>query len=347
MNGSTILAGICAAAGLGLAIYAWAPRPAPDSPEAAQFPNERPYAFRYEEITPALRASAEAGDLDAQYELGVKLASVDLNEPPGSPRLLEAAEWLLTAAEAGHPAAANEIGLGYAEGELGLPRDPERAFEWFRRAAAGGDAYGQYHLARAFRDGRGVLRNESAAGGYFILAARQGVPAAQFNLALLAREGVAFKRSRETSRRAASAALRQSYGAGSFFAEELETMSGAKLNDGAAWSRFAPEGAATLRFGLPFDDPAQAIRCRAIFDDVSGIEPQKADEPATAAEKQMALMRVAALLGDPYAQSSLAQYWRARPNEPGAADEEYYWRMRAARNPLKLEIPADCQAKAR
>jgi hypothetical protein len=339
VNGSTILAGLFAAAGLTLTVYAWAPRPDPRSPDAARFPDATPYDFKYEGVTPALRAAARAGDLDAQFELGVLLI-LDAGADTAPP---EAVEWLLTAAEAGHPAAANEIGNGYAKGDLGLPRDPDAAFQWHRRAAAGGDELGQFNVAIAYRDGAGVRRDDAQAARYFLLSAERGVPYAQFNLALVLREGVGLKRSRETARRAKAAAARQGYGKEKFLTWELRTVSGVALSYGPPEDDHGHRPG--FRLSGPFADPGQEIRCRAIFEATSGIDSRDSSVEVTTEEKQLALMRVAALLGDPYAQTALANYWKGRPQEPNATNEEYYWRMRAARNPLKLEIPADCGVK--
>ena len=342
MNGSTILAGIFAAAGLAVAAYAWAPRPDPGSAEAAQFPDKHPYEYRYDEmeVTPELRAAAEAGDPQAQFELAILLISeAGLNHAPP-----DAVDLLLKAAESGHPAAANEIGLAYRQRLFGLPRDPDAAFAWFKRAAVGGDELGQYNFAISYRDGEGSKRNDAESARYFLLAAQRGVPEAQYNLSLMLREGVGVERSPETSRRAKAAAARQGSGAAAFLQIELRTLNGVALDDASLPEDWRTNPFTRLWFGFAHSvsDPAQVIRCRAIFGDVSGILPHRADEEATSAEKQMALMRIAALLGDPYAQSALADYWKARPKDPTAADEEYYWRMRAAKNPLKLEIPADC-----
>lgn len=331
MNGSTILAGIFAASGLVIATYAWAPRGAPDSPESSQFPNAP--AFTPRSDVAALGPAAAAGDPAAQYELWLALDAAKDDTPEAA---LRAAEWLVAAAESGHPAAANAVGVLYRDGAGGFARDEDAAFRWFRRAASGGDADGETNLARAFRDGAGASRDEQEAARQFLLAAKRGSPAAQFNLALLLREGEGVKRSRETSRRAAEAARRQGYGADRFYADELATLDGRKLNGVAA---LASEPR------LSFQEPAHKMRCRAMFADLTALAAADGGADPSTADKQRAVLRVAALLGDPYAQSAIANYWRARPTEPQAAEEERYWRMRAAENPLKLEIPADCRAR--
>lgn len=332
MNGSTIMAGLFAAAGLSLAIYAWAPRPDPGSPEAAQFPNEKPYVYKYDDVTPELRAAAAAGDLDAQFELGALLVrDAGQQDAPA-----EAVEWLLAAAESGHPLAANEIGYAYKTGRLGLPRDADAAFQWFRRGAAGGDQIARYNVAVSYRDGSGAKRDDALAARHFLLSAEHGVSAAQYNLALLLREGVGVARSVETARRALAAARRQGYDEDDFYTDNLATPGGGALNT------TKPSLGALAGGGPVFDEPARTARCRAAYGDVDAIAASVSGAVVTRADKQRALMRIAALLGDPYAQSALANYWKSRPQDPRAADEEYYWRMRAARNPLKLEIPADC-----
>ena len=53
---------------------------------------------------------------------------------------------LLDKAQAGDPDAQHALAVAFAEGRGGLPRDPERAAQWFREAAINGVADAQYRL---------------------------------------------------------------------------------------------------------------------------------------------------------------------------------------------------------
>jgi uncharacterized protein len=70
---------------------------------------------------------------------------------------------------------------GYAAYEAG---DYAEAVKWFRKAAEQGDAIAQYNLALMYRDGEGVTQDDAEAVKWFRKAAEQGVANAQYNLAL-------------------------------------------------------------------------------------------------------------------------------------------------------------------
>ena len=105
-------------------------------------------------------------------------------ESPTSRAQLEAA------AERGDPEAEFTLGKAYDSGK-GVPRDPKKAFEYYRRAAEQGNAKAQNNLAALYATGsEGVEKNEAEARKWLRKAAEQGVPLAQDNLGLmLARAG--------------------------------------------------------------------------------------------------------------------------------------------------------------
>jgi TPR repeat protein len=63
----------------------------------------------------------------------------------------EALQCYLAAAKQGHAKAMGMVGRFHEEG-WEVPANPAHALEWYRRAAEGGDFWGQYHLARLIAD---------------------------------------------------------------------------------------------------------------------------------------------------------------------------------------------------
>ncbi len=82
-----------------------------------------------------LKASAEAGDAEAQFNLGV-LYEKGIGVPQDWE---EAAEWYRKAAEQDHADAQNKLSECYYNG-TGVPQDEKQAIYWYHRAAKLGDA---------------------------------------------------------------------------------------------------------------------------------------------------------------------------------------------------------------
>src|SRR4051794_35282008 len=74
----------------------------------------------------ALKQKAQAGDSEAQTELGIAYRDRDPSQ---------AAEWFRKAAEQGNPRAQNSLGVLYHGGH-GVPKDFDQAFGWYKKAAA-------------------------------------------------------------------------------------------------------------------------------------------------------------------------------------------------------------------
>ena len=82
----------------------------------------------------ALKAKAEEGDIEAQYEMSARHAigrGVELDD-------VVAVEWLHRAAESGHSLAQNNLGARYYSGD-GVDQDLKQAYRCFFRAANQGD----------------------------------------------------------------------------------------------------------------------------------------------------------------------------------------------------------------
>ena len=88
-----------------------------------------------------LRASAEAGDAEAQFILGgMYVTGVGVPQDAA-----EAVAWYRRAAEQGYARAQYNLGVIYAEG-VAVPQDAAEAVAWYRRAAEQGNARAQSNL---------------------------------------------------------------------------------------------------------------------------------------------------------------------------------------------------------
>jgi uncharacterized protein len=76
-------------------------------------------------------------------------------------------------AEAGDTEAQVKLGIAYRDGK-GVPLDPERAVEWFRKSAAQGNPRGQDNLGFMLLRGTGVEQDQEAALRWFRKSADQG-----------------------------------------------------------------------------------------------------------------------------------------------------------------------------
>jgi len=129
----------------------------------------------------AWRPLAEAGDMRAQFGLGVML---ERGGAGVAPDLAAAREWYRRAAEA-----------GFASAQFNLANalradDPKAAVRWYRAAAAQGMASAQFNLGRSFETGTGVARDYEQAAIWYRRAAEQGDIDAQIGLAGLYRLGL-------------------------------------------------------------------------------------------------------------------------------------------------------------
>lgn len=176
----------------------------------------------FESAIITLRPLAEAGNREAQYQLGfLALTQCDLisgreafslfleaseqghaaamyhlatfpeflSEPFKSPLSNEDAwRWLLRAAEGGCAQAQRDAGASLATGnwrEGKVPQDLAAAIAWYRRAAEAGHADAQYNLASMLADGEGCDRDLPAAREWLRRAAAGGYEYAEGLLAHL------------------------------------------------------------------------------------------------------------------------------------------------------------------
>lgn len=99
----------------------------PDLPPMQDSADDHHFAVRL------YQGSAEKGDRDAQYKLGL----LYLTGNGALQDFVEAAKWLKLAAEQGYGLAQYELGMIYRSG-YGLPADPVQSYVWLNLAAAAG-----------------------------------------------------------------------------------------------------------------------------------------------------------------------------------------------------------------
>lgn len=138
------------------------------------------------EALPALRARAEAGDLEAQVELGrryIQGIGVGRND-------VEAGKWLLRAAEQGHAQAQFNVGVMYERG-VGLENDLTKAIEFYRKAAAQNTPMALHNLGLLYVSGQpGIKADPAQARRLMTQAAELGQIESQYSLALMHLQGV-------------------------------------------------------------------------------------------------------------------------------------------------------------
>ena len=160
----------------GVAAAKGAAKPAPADLVAAMAPG----------LPAALRGAATAGDVNAEFEMGVRL--IEGRGVAKDPRT--AAQWFEQAAARDLPIAQYRLGALYEKG-VGVTRDPQLAMSWYAKAANAGNARAMHNLA--------VMNAEAATGGkpdyseaaqWFRKAAQLGVRDSQFNLGILYARGM-------------------------------------------------------------------------------------------------------------------------------------------------------------
>lgn len=128
-----------------------------------------------------IEQAAERGDPNAQFELGALYYGGDLGMPKDPAK---AREWFEKAADKGEVRAQFNLGVIYYMGE-GVKQDYASAREWFEKAAEKGNARAQFNLGVIYYRGEGVAQDFGKARELFTLAANQHFHEAQFNLGVM------------------------------------------------------------------------------------------------------------------------------------------------------------------
>ena len=87
-------------------------------------------------------------------------------------------------AQSGNPKAQFFLGTLYFHGQ-GVPRDREKAAEWYRRSADQGFAFAQTNLGLMYYEGDGVPQDRDKAAAWYRRAAEQDNPQAMNNLGVM------------------------------------------------------------------------------------------------------------------------------------------------------------------
>lgn len=164
-------------------------------------------AFRNKDYGKAFaewKAAAEAGQAEAQFDLGVLYA-----QGKGVQRDLTTAErWYRKSAEQGNSEAEFALGQMYSLG-WGVPRDEADALRWFQMANSP-DSDGP-STDWTLIDGYGVQQDQKQAAYWYELAAQKGHAEAQFNLGRLYATGKGVAHDEEQATRWVRAAASQGY----------------------------------------------------------------------------------------------------------------------------------------
>jgi len=138
-------------------------------------------AKTFEEIFSETKMKAEAGDAEAQYNIGVMYDHGDGVQKDVN----KSFEWHLKSANQGNVKAQFHIGTMYYSGLYGVPNDTAKAFDWFQKAATQGADKAQYQVGRMYADGDGVPKDVAKASEWYKKAAAQGNSNAKDDLAKL------------------------------------------------------------------------------------------------------------------------------------------------------------------
>ena len=110
-----------------------------------------------------VRAKAEKGDAQSQFELGEVFYFGVLGVAEDE---AEAVKWFRKAAEQNYADAQCILGVGYTFGQ-GVAKDDVEAVKWFRKAAEQNLARAQFNLGTCYTFGRGVAKDYVQAVKWF------------------------------------------------------------------------------------------------------------------------------------------------------------------------------------
>lgn len=162
---------------------------------------------------------------------------------------------LLRRAEAGDAEAQFELGRMYDDYRRGLERNESEAAKWFRLSAEQGFAEAQFELGMMYEYGDGVVQNYEEAFKWYLHAAEKGVPGAQSSLGEMYAEGKGVSQDQEEARKWFRSAAEQGHAftfwATGLIGRNLRQESvELNLQEAINWLRFAAELDAEAQYNL-------------------------------------------------------------------------------------------------
>lgn len=134
---------------------------------------------------------------------------------------MTAFDWYRKAAAHGDADAMNNLGYMYVCG-FGKLMDIESALFWYERAAAKNHPVAQYNLAALYAEGRGVERDLGKCAEWLKKSANQGLAASQFNLGNMYYLGKGVEKDWEIAKKWYGMAKNQGHRTAELFLERLE-----------------------------------------------------------------------------------------------------------------------------
>jgi len=187
----------------------------------------------FQEILKVLKRKAEAGDPEAQYQLGRHFDFGRGVERDG----IEAAKWYEKAALQNHIKAQHALGLLNTQAKYYVFANPKESVKWFRAAAEQGHASSQHSLGMAYEHGNGVLRNYKEAAKWYQRAAMQGDGMAMHDLAGLYARGLGVPKDLVKAYAWNNVSAAQGWGMAIQYREDLEkSMSSGQIDQAQSLS---------------------------------------------------------------------------------------------------------------
>ena len=121
-----------------------------------------------------LRRSADLGDADAMFKLGVFYSGASNGQDHVAPDLEQSMLWLRRSADHGNSNAMALIGAAYIKGQYGFRADPAEAIRWLRKAANLGNLVAMYSLGMLLNQESSTPTEKSQSMQWFIKSAQLG-----------------------------------------------------------------------------------------------------------------------------------------------------------------------------
>lgn len=184
-------------------------------------------------------------------------------------------EVVLTLAEKGDSQAQFDLGVMYLYGK-GVPKNPETAFSWFKKAAEQGHAAAQYAVGRMYYYGQGVAQDGKEAARWFRKSADKGFADAQFALGVMYQFGKSVDKDLNEAARWYESAADSGLAAAQYALGTMYTLGDGVVKDaeaGLQWLRKAAaqnyEPATRTIVILQSGDPDIEVKIRGIQAEVS------------------------------------------------------------------------------